>query len=48
MEVRGLCSICGSIAKMYTCSLCGSLVCSRCFQPKQGICKRCQKGLIAP
>ncbi|NYB51930.1 MAG: orotate phosphoribosyltransferase [Methanobacteriaceae archaeon] len=45
MEVRGICNICGQPGKMYTCSMCGALVCGRCFQLNQGICKRCQKGL---
>ncbi|MCC7551707.1 orotate phosphoribosyltransferase [Methanobacterium ferruginis] len=45
MEVWGICSICGRSGKMYTCSLCGNLVCSRCFIPQRGICQRCQQGL---
>nr|WP_319374537.1 orotate phosphoribosyltransferase [uncultured Methanobacterium sp.] len=45
LEVRGICTICGQPGKMYTCSLCGSLVCVKCFQWKQGVCQRCQRGL---
>ncbi|MBF4475576.1 MULTISPECIES: orotate phosphoribosyltransferase [Methanobacterium] len=44
MEVRGLCSICGQPGKMYTCSLCGNLVCEKCFQQDRGVCQRCQRG----
>ncbi|AXV38206.1 MAG: orotate phosphoribosyltransferase [Methanobacteriaceae archaeon] len=42
MEVKGICTICGKAAKLYTCSFCGSLVCQECIDSKRGVCKLCQ------
>ncbi|TFH05048.1 MAG: hypothetical protein E4H06_01980 [Methanosarcina sp.] len=44
MEVEGLCSICGRPAKLYTCHLCGKLVCSQCMDRRKGVCIRCAGG----
>lgn len=44
MGVVGICSICGAGHAMYTCSLCGRIVCGNCFDSKHGVCKNCKKG----
>jgi hypothetical protein len=44
MDLLGLCSICGKPGAMYTCSLCGRIVCSRCFDNAHGICNSCKVG----
>ncbi len=42
MRLKGICSICGGIADpAYSCSMCGAIVCSKCFNSKTGLCKRC-------
>ncbi|MBN2330253.1 MAG: orotate phosphoribosyltransferase [Candidatus Aenigmarchaeota archaeon] len=42
MEMTGVCSICGGYAKpVYTCSLCGAMVCNKCFNNDLGLCRRC-------
>jgi len=43
MEMMGLCSICGKPGAMYSCSLCGRIVCSSCFNHKARVCKNCMK-----
>ncbi|MGB9938044.1 MAG: orotate phosphoribosyltransferase [Methanobacterium sp.] len=43
MELKGICSICGRPGKMHTCTLCGSLVCSNCYDTPKGICKLCKR-----
>ncbi|WP_096204328.1 orotate phosphoribosyltransferase [Candidatus Methanoperedens nitratireducens] len=43
MEVTGICSICGRPGKLFTCPLCGRLVCSRCLTG-EGICVQCARG----
>ncbi|WP_414469466.1 orotate phosphoribosyltransferase [Methanobacterium sp. ACI-7] len=43
MEISGLCNICGKPGKMYTCSLCGSLICRECYDQSKGVCKPCKK-----
>ena len=45
MEVQGICSICGKAAKMYSCSICGALVCSQCYAIDLGVCKPCKARL---
>ncbi|HDM67176.1 MAG TPA: orotate phosphoribosyltransferase, partial [Thermoplasmatales archaeon] len=42
MELMGLCQICGRPGARYTCILCGSIVCSNCFDAKHGVCIRCK------
>ncbi|WP_231916335.1 hypothetical protein [Methanobacterium congolense] len=42
VEVTGICSICGRAGKMYTCSLCGAIVCGNCYDMERGICKPCR------
>ena len=38
----GICSICGGLAEpAYTCMLCGAIVCSKCFLPEKGVCRKC-------
>ncbi len=44
MEMMGLCSICGKPGAMYSCSLCGKIVCKDCFDQNSNICKSCKKG----
>ncbi|MGF3555325.1 MAG: orotate phosphoribosyltransferase [Thermoplasmatota archaeon] len=44
MDLMGLCSICGRPGAMFTCILCGRLVCSTCFDNKHGICSNCKIG----
>lgn len=44
MELAGLCSICGKPGAMYTCSLCGRLVCRNCYDASRGICHICKQG----
>ncbi|MEM0466638.1 MAG: orotate phosphoribosyltransferase [Candidatus Thermoplasmatota archaeon] len=41
VDLFGLCSMCGKPDAMYTCHLCGQLVCSRCFSFEHGICRKC-------
>ncbi|MBL7160475.1 MAG: orotate phosphoribosyltransferase [Candidatus Aenigmarchaeota archaeon] len=42
MDVPGLCSNCGGEAKpACSCILCGAIVCSKCFLPEKGTCKKC-------
>ena len=44
----GICSICGKMADpVYTCRLCGAMVCSNCFIASRAICRRCAGGLTA-
>ena len=44
MDIMGLCSVCGKPGAMYTCSLCGRLVCGNCFDIQHNICNRCKFG----
>ena len=44
MDLVGLCNICGKPGAMYTCSLCGSQVCSICYDTAHGICNSCKVG----
>jgi len=44
MDLMGLCNICGKPGTMFTCHLCGRLVCSNCFDSSQGICNNCKMG----
>ena len=41
-DLLGLCSICGKPGAMFTCHLCGRLVCSNCFDNQHGICTHCR------
>ncbi|MFY9638535.1 MAG: orotate phosphoribosyltransferase [Methanobacterium sp.] len=43
MEIRGICSICGRPGKMYTCTLCGSIVCGNCYNIQKGVCRSCER-----
>ncbi|MBZ2166120.1 MULTISPECIES: hypothetical protein [Methanobacterium] len=42
MEVSGICSICGRPGKMYTCTLCGSIICGKCYNIQKAVCKSCE------
>jgi len=44
MDLMGLCSICGKPGAMFTCSLCGRLVCSNCFDSYNSVCSNCKVG----
>ncbi|MDD3043042.1 MAG: hypothetical protein PHW56_08910 [Methanosarcinaceae archaeon] len=44
MEVMGICAICGRAAKLYTCPLCGKLVCGQCMDLRKGVCLHCTYG----
>ncbi|KYK29102.1 orotate phosphoribosyltransferase [Thermoplasmatales archaeon SG8-52-1] len=44
MDLMGLCNICGKPGTMFTCHICGRLVCSNCFDNAQGICNNCKMG----
>ncbi|MBN2101507.1 MAG: orotate phosphoribosyltransferase [Candidatus Aenigmarchaeota archaeon] len=47
MNVAGLCSICGKPARpSFGCRMCGSIVCSECFDKESGLCKRCKAGMF--
>jgi hypothetical protein len=42
MEVMGLCRLCGKAASpLYSCRLCGAVMCGACLDAKTGLCKRC-------
>ncbi|MGB7968317.1 MAG: orotate phosphoribosyltransferase [Methanobacterium sp.] len=43
MELNGICTSCGSPGKMYTCNLCGNIVCGNCYNLYKGICQSCEK-----
>ncbi|MBI4362847.1 MAG: hypothetical protein HY558_06695 [Euryarchaeota archaeon] len=50
MEELGLCALCGTPGKMYTCRLCGQNVCIYCTNFRY-VCHRCaqgRRGDIAP
>ncbi|MEM2925391.1 MAG: hypothetical protein QXJ68_06840 [Methanocellales archaeon] len=42
-EVAGICSFCRNVGSLYTCSLCGAIVCKICYVPQRRICKRCAR-----
>jgi len=44
MDLMGLCSICGKPGAMYTCNLCGRVVCSQHFNSIHGVCTHCMSG----
>ncbi|TKY91743.1 MAG: orotate phosphoribosyltransferase [Candidatus Methanomarinus sp.] len=44
MEFKGICTICQTSGTMYTCALCGRLVCGNCFDIARGVCIRCSRG----
>ncbi|RLJ06479.1 MAG: orotate phosphoribosyltransferase [Candidatus Aenigmatarchaeota archaeon] len=42
MEVSGICSICGkATSHIYTCSLCGAMVCADDYVPELKLCRIC-------
>ncbi|MCJ7697213.1 MAG: orotate phosphoribosyltransferase [Thermoplasmata archaeon] len=41
-DVVGLCSVCGRPGAMFTCHLCGRLVCERCYDHRHSICIECK------
>ena len=45
-DLMGLCNICGKPGAMFTCHLCGKLVCTNCYEQEQGICVKCRIGKI--
>ena len=46
VDLLGLCNICGKPGAMFTCHMCGKLVCPSCFDKEHGICKQCFIGKI--
>ncbi|HJH29984.1 MAG TPA: orotate phosphoribosyltransferase [Methanosarcinaceae archaeon] len=44
MEMMGNCTICGGTGKLFTCMLCGRLVCRNCMDPSTGACIQCARG----
>ena len=44
MDLMGLCSICGKPGAMFSCSLCGKLVCGGCFDSQNHVCSSCGVG----
>jgi hypothetical protein len=44
MDLIGLCSVCGRPSAMFTCILCGRLVCINCFDKSHSICSNCKIG----
>ena len=45
MERPAICSSCGGMAKpAYTCTLCGAVVCAKCYLVGRNICKKCAAG----
>ena len=42
MEMSGLCNICGKPGAMFTCMLCGKLVCKNCYENRHNICINCK------
>jgi hypothetical protein len=45
MEVKGICVVCGKASKMHTCTMCGALVCSECYDAEKKVCKICASKL---
>jgi len=45
IDMVGLCSICGRPDAMFTCHLCGRLVCSNCYDKIHNVCCNCQRGV---
>ena len=43
IDMLGLCSVCGKPDAMFTCHLCGRLVCSRCYNQQHNVCLYCIK-----
>ncbi|MCJ2513547.1 MAG: orotate phosphoribosyltransferase [Candidatus Thermoplasmatota archaeon] len=41
MGISGLCTICGKPSVIFSCMLCGKLVCRNCFDEKHNICVKC-------
>ncbi|MCK5261533.1 MAG: hypothetical protein KAJ44_05090 [Thermoplasmatales archaeon] len=46
VDLLGLCSICGKPGAMFTCHMCGKLVCASCFDKEHGVCNQCRIGKI--
>jgi hypothetical protein len=41
-DIPGLCDICGRPGTVYTCHLCGRLVCERCYEQRHSLCIECK------
>ena len=42
MEVGGICHVCGRHSNhLSSCSMCGAVVCGRCYDHKRGLCINC-------
>jgi|GEM_PF-708286 RecJ-like exonuclease len=42
LEITGICNVCGRSGKMYTCSMCGTIVCADCYDHELGLCRSCK------
>ncbi|MCD6481129.1 MAG: orotate phosphoribosyltransferase [Thermoplasmata archaeon] len=41
MEMMGMCAVCGTPGVMFTCRICGRMVCATHFNPATGTCVEC-------
>ncbi|MFQ6135842.1 MAG: orotate phosphoribosyltransferase [Candidatus Hydrothermarchaeales archaeon] len=43
--ISGICSVCGRVSTLYTCSVCGKSVCGMHYIAEKGICNLCGRGI---
>jgi hypothetical protein len=44
MQLSGICAVCGSVANpAFSCSMCGLIICSKCFDKDRKVCKFCTR-----
>jgi hypothetical protein len=48
MQLTGICSVCQRPGLLYSCMLCGALVCREHYDASRGICVHCAEGRAAP
>lgn len=46
MKVAGLCSVCERPGVLYSCALCGRIVCERHIDPQTAVCTACGGGRV--
>ncbi|MEE8401571.1 MAG: hypothetical protein V3R86_05415 [Candidatus Hydrothermarchaeaceae archaeon] len=44
--ISGICSICGSPGRVYSCHLCGKQTCQEHFNQGKGVCVSCGSGRL--